>query len=85
MAATEQELRAKLFEIDTMLDTARGEGDTGRVAELVPVRTELVNELRALLPADAELGVQQNPDKRLDLIDIDQVPVPIVGPGGGVA
>lgn len=85
MAATERELRTRLFEVDTLVDEARANGDAVRLAELASIREELADGLRALLPADAELGTQHNPDKRLDMIDVDQIPVPIVGPGGGVA
>jgi hypothetical protein len=85
MAVNEQELRARLFEVESLLDEARAASDPARIAELIPARNELVDALRALLPGDAELGTQQNPDKRLDMIDVDQIPVPIVGPGGGVA
>jgi len=85
MAVTEQELRVKLYEVESRLDEARAEGNSVRLAELIPERDALADELRALLPEDAELGTQHNPDKRLDMIDVDQIPVPIVGPGGGVA
>jgi hypothetical protein len=84
MAVTEQELRAKLYEVESRLDEARAESDPVRIAELIPACNELVDALRALLPDDAELGTQQNPHKRVDMIDVDQIPVPIVGPGGGV-
>lgn len=76
---TEVELRKKLYELDSALDAARQEADSvSKLASLAAERQAVQVQLDLLLPP-GEMGYQRNDDDRLDKIDIDQVPIPIVG------
>jgi hypothetical protein len=74
-SATEADLRKRLYELDSALDTARLEDDSvPKLAALAAARQEVLDQLDLLLrPGD--MGYQANPDKRLDKIDTDPIPI----------
>ena len=81
ISPSEAGLRAKLYELDVAMDAARADDDADRLVELAGKREEIVAQLRALLPADAELGTQHNEDRDYDKAAFVDTPILIQGDG----
>lgn len=80
---TEVTLRTRLYELDSAIDAARQEKDSvPKLASLAAQRQEVHDQLDILLPP-GDMGYQHNEDRRRDKMDIDQVPIPVVGDSGG--
>ena len=58
----EGQLRSRLYQLDSAMDEARGNPEKGDFFALAAERYEVMEQLRALDPPDAELGDQHNPE-----------------------
>ena len=70
-----------LYEIDVAMDVARAADDADGLVKLANERETVISQLQALLPEDAELGVQHNEDRDFDKAAFVDSPILIQGDG----
>ena len=84
-ADNEEQLRKRLFALDSAMDAARDDPDqASQLAALAEERDEIKARLQALDPSDADLGYQRS-GQQFSKVQTDGPVIVSPGESGGVA